>query len=102
MSNATTTNLNIRVDKDIKYQAEELLYDMGLNLSTAVNIFMRQIIKERTIPFIISAQKEDMSQYDLPYIRQKLAEAEAQANDPNVKLLDMDEVMKKYQVKSNK
>jgi len=95
----THTNLNIRIDKHVKHQAEELLSEMGLNLSTAVNIFLRQLIREGNIPFIVGTHKEDVSQYNLPYIRQKLSEAEAEARDPNSVRMSVDEVMGKYQEK---
>jgi len=100
MSATNTTNLNIRVDKDIKQQAEELLHEMGLNLSTAVNIFMRQLIKDGGIPFAINTRK-DSTQYDLPYIRQKLAEVKDSINDPNIEYLTVAEVMKPYREKYN-
>lgn len=44
---------NISIDADTKKQAQKMLADMGLDLSTAVNIFLRQVIEERAIPFII-------------------------------------------------
>ena len=97
MSAAKTTNLNIRIDRDVKHQAEELLHDMGLNLSTAVNVFIRQIIKERNIPFIIGSCNEDVSQYNLTHIRRKLTEAEFEAENPDIKLMDMNDVMSGYQ-----
>lgn len=46
---ATTIN----IDDTTKKEAQELLKDMGMNLSTAVNIFLRQVIKEQRIPFEI-------------------------------------------------
>ncbi len=46
-----TTNLNIRTDKEIKVQAEKLFEALGLNMSTAVNIFLRQAIRMNGIPF---------------------------------------------------
>ena len=46
-----TTNLNIRTDKDIKIAAEKLFNALGLNMTTAVNIFLRQAIRENGIPF---------------------------------------------------
>ena len=33
------TNLNVRVDKDVKQQAEELFADLGMNMTTAINVF---------------------------------------------------------------
>lgn len=46
-----TTNLNIRTDKNIKDQAEEIFNELGLNMTTAVNIFLRTAIREHGIPF---------------------------------------------------
>ena len=49
----TTTNLNIRTEKAIKEQAEEIFNELGLNMTTAINIFLRTAIRERGIPFEI-------------------------------------------------
>ena len=46
-----TTNLNIRTDKAIKNQAEEIFNELGLNMTTAVNMFLRAAIREHGIPF---------------------------------------------------
>ena len=46
-----TTNLNIRIDKAIKDQAEEIFNELGLNMTTAVNMFLRTVIREHGIPF---------------------------------------------------
>ena len=46
-----TKNLNIRTDKAIKDQAEEILNELGLNMTTAVNMFLRSAIREPGILF---------------------------------------------------
>ena len=46
---ATTIN----IDDNTKKEAQELLRDMGMNLSTAVNVFLKQLVKEQRIPFEI-------------------------------------------------
>lgn len=46
-----STNLNIRIDKEVKLQAEKIFDALGLNMTTAVNIFLRQAIRENGIPF---------------------------------------------------
>ena len=46
-----TTNLNIRTDKEIKDQAEKIFNEVGLNMTTAVNMFLRTVIREHGIPF---------------------------------------------------
>ena len=46
-----TTNLNIRTDKAVKEQAELIFNELGLNMTTAINIFLRTTIREQGIPF---------------------------------------------------
>ncbi|MBR2675952.1 MAG: type II toxin-antitoxin system RelB/DinJ family antitoxin [Solobacterium sp.] len=48
-----TTNLNIRTDKEIKDQAERIFLELGLNKTTAINIFLRTTIRENGIPFAL-------------------------------------------------
>lgn len=47
---------NITIDADTKAKAQEILADFGLDLSTAVNIFLRQMIRENAIPFAIQRE----------------------------------------------
>lgn len=47
----TTTNLNIRTDKEIKEAAEKIYSSLGLNMTTAINMFLRASIRESGIPF---------------------------------------------------
>lgn len=48
-----TTNLNIRTDKDVKEQAETIFNELGLNMTTAINMFLRTTIREHGIPFAL-------------------------------------------------
>ena len=48
-----STNLNIRIDKDVKESSEKVLEDLGINMTTAINIFLRQVIRVNGIPFEI-------------------------------------------------
>ncbi len=47
---------NISLDADLKKEAQTLLKDLGLDLSTAVTIFLRQTVREQAIPFRIERQ----------------------------------------------
>lgn len=49
-----SVNVTFRVDEDIKKSAETLFADLGMNLSTAFNVFLRQAVREQQIPFVIS------------------------------------------------
>jgi len=48
------TNLNIRIDADTKRQAEKIFSELGMNTTTAINVFMKQVIKTGSIPFQIA------------------------------------------------
>ena len=47
-------NVTLRVDEDLKKQADTLFSELGLNLTTAFNIFLRQSVREQQIPFQVS------------------------------------------------
>lgn len=46
-------NINIKTDAELKKQAEDLFSDLGMNMTTALNIFLRQAVRENRIPFEI-------------------------------------------------
>lgn len=48
---AGTTNINVRVDKEIKRKAEAIFSELGLNMSTAMNMFLRYSVRYGGIPF---------------------------------------------------
>ncbi|MFC4651610.1 type II toxin-antitoxin system RelB/DinJ family antitoxin [Lactococcus nasutitermitis] len=52
-----TTNVNIRLDKDVKAQAEKLFGTMGLTMSSAINLFVRQTLLQEKIPFEIQGKR---------------------------------------------
>jgi DNA-damage-inducible protein J len=50
----STVNVTFRVDDELKKQADDLFSDLGMSLSTAFNIFLRQSVREQQIPFTVS------------------------------------------------
>ena len=83
----TTTNINIRMDSDLKAQADALFGELGMNLSTAFNIFVRQSIREGGIPFEITLNQPSKDTIAA------MLEAERIAKDPSVKgYNDLDEL----------
>ena len=76
---ATTTNFSVRMDKDIKKQCEALYGELGVNLTTAINVFLRQSLRVGGFPFDIRIEqpnKETMA---------AMLEAERIGRDPSVK-----------------
>lgn len=43
--------IQVRIDEDVKSQAVEVLNDLGMDASTAINVFLRQVIAENGLPF---------------------------------------------------
>ena len=83
----TTTNINIRMDSDLKAQADALFGELGMNLSTAFNIFVRQSIRDGGIPFEIPLNQPSKDTIAA------MLEAERIAKDPSVKgYNDLDEL----------
>jgi len=74
---AGTTNLNIRIDKDLKEQAEVFFGEMGLNMTTAINVFVRQSLREGKIPFEISLASDPFyGPSNMAALRRSIREAE--------------------------
>ena len=63
-----TTNITIRMDEELKKQAEELFSDLGLNMTTAFTVFAKQAVREQKIPFMLS--KKTPNQETLEAIRE--------------------------------
>ena len=76
---ANTTNISIRMDNDIKAKADTLFGELGMNISTAFNIFVRQAIREGRIPFDISLNQPNSETIAA------MLEAERIANDSSIK-----------------
>ena len=82
---AGSTNVSIRMDTDLKMQADALFGELGMNMSTAFNIFVRQAVREGRIPFEISLNQPNRETVAT------MLEAERIAKDPSVKgYTDMD------------
>lgn len=52
-----TTTMNIRIEPDLKKQVEEILTDLGMNISDAVTIYFKQIVLTDSIPLQIKRPK---------------------------------------------
>jgi DNA-damage-inducible protein J len=48
------SSVSFRIDTDIKNQADTLFSELGLNMTTAFNIFLRQAVREGSIPFTVT------------------------------------------------
>ena len=71
-----TTNLSIRIDKELKKQAEHFFDELGMNITTAINIFVRQSLRQGKIPFEISIASDPFySSTNMAVLRRSIQEA---------------------------
>jgi DNA-damage-inducible protein J len=72
-----TTNLNIRIDKDLKEQAEIFFGELGLNMTAAFNVFVRQSLRQGKIPFELSLVSDPFySPSNMAVLRRSMREAD--------------------------
>lgn len=86
---AGTTNFSVRMDSDIKKQCESLYGELGMNLTTAINVFLRQSLRVGGFPFDVKLEQPN---------RETIAamlEAERIAHDPGVtRYSDVEEALR--------
>ena len=70
------STFTMRVDPVLKAQAEELLENMGLNLSTAYTLFLKAVVRTKSIPFPITADPF-WSKKNQAYLAESIAELDA-------------------------
>ncbi len=84
---AATVPTQIRIDEATKKQAVELLEGLGMNLSEAVNMFLKQVVLYRGIPFEIRYPELK------PEVIEAMKEAKRMSRDPGVKgFTDIDDL----------
>lgn len=74
---ANTTNFSVRMDSNVKKQCEALYGELGMNLTTAINVFLRQSLRSGGFPFDVTINKPNA------VTSAAMQEAERLARDPN-------------------
>ena len=76
---ANTTNFSVRMDSNIKNQCEALYSELGINLTTSINVFLRQSLLSGGFPFEVRLEQPNKETVAA------MLEAERIAHDPSVK-----------------
>jgi DNA-damage-inducible protein J len=82
--------ITVRVDDDTKKQAEVILDDIGINLTTLFNACLKALVREQRVPFELASAEYVQRKM----IRKKLEESQVVASDPTVKRYTHDEIFK--------
>ena len=85
---AKAVNVSLRIDEDVKRESEQLFGDLGLTLSAAVNVFLRQAIRHGGLPFEVRV--------DIPCrdTMEAVGEARRILADPNVRGMTYEEYLR--------
>ena len=72
------TNINIRMDEDLKKQFDAFCSDIGMSMTTAFCVFAKTAVRERRIPFEISTEKDPFySPNNMARLKESIAQMEA-------------------------
>ena len=88
---SSTTNLCVRIDTELKTEAETLFSELGMSLSTAVTVFFRQAVRESKIPFEIKWDRPNRETAEaMRYAATKALDPEAKRyEDPQELIRDL-------------
>ena len=89
-------NVTFRLDETLKKQAEIIYESMGLNMSTALQLFVSQTVARGIIPFSIKA--DNTARYKA-YVLRELAESKKEALNPDTILEDHDAFLHEWKTK---
>lgn len=99
-----TTSVNLRIDKDLKSQAEILFSSMGMNMTTAITVFLKQAVRDQALPFRISVVKdyrsipaysdrEDLYDNYNSYVAESLKAADTKVAEGKMKYYTAEEII---------
>lgn len=84
---ADTVNFTVRMDSELKRESEAMFAELGMNLTTAINVFLRQALRTGGLPFQAKVDRPNQETIAA------MLEAERIAKDPSVKgYTDLDEL----------
>jgi DNA-damage-inducible protein J len=73
------SQIHVRIDHDTKIQAQQILNEMGMDISTAINIFIKQVVRNHGFPFLPTADPF-YSESNMAHLMSVKADADAGCN----------------------
>ena len=88
----TMSKISVNIDGAVKQNAQKTLGEIGLDMTTAIDLFLRTVVREGQIPFSLQSERAYRASMHDAYIRSELAMARAEAADPNTVWVSQDEM----------
>jgi DNA-damage-inducible protein J len=88
----STARISVNVDAETKQNAQRILGEIGMDLTTVINLLLRTIVREERIPFDLRTEKAYLDMYK-QYIGIELEKSKAEAVNPRTQWLSHDYVL---------
>lgn len=89
----TTARISVNIDEDVKKGAQRVLSEIGMDMTTAIDTFLRTIIREERIPLDLQTQRAYSEASHKEYIKSELAKAKPEAADPDTKWISQEDMI---------
>ena len=91
----STARISVNVDGEVKQNAQRILGEIGMDLTTAIDLLLRTIVREERIPFNLQTERSYRDAAYKQYVKMELDASKQEAADPNTKWMSHDEVLGK-------
>ena len=88
-----TARISVNVDGEVKQNAQKILGEIGMDLTTAIDLLLRTIVREERIPFSLQTERAYRDDIYRQYVKMELDKSKLEVADPNTKLVSHDEMM---------
>ena len=88
-----TTKISVNIDEDIRQKAQRILNEMGLDMTTAIDSFLRSLVREKRFPCEIHIGYTFQEAAYREYINEELDKSMQEAMDPNTNWLSHEEMV---------
>jgi len=88
-----TARISVNVDGEVKQNAQKILGEIGMDLTTAIDLLLRTIVREERIPFSLQTEKAYRDDIYRQYVKLELDKSKLEVADPNTKWVSHDDMM---------
>ncbi|MDR1439560.1 MAG: type II toxin-antitoxin system RelB/DinJ family antitoxin [Clostridiales bacterium] len=88
----STARISVNVDEEVKKGAQKVLGEIGMDLTTAIDLLLRAIVREERIPFDLRTEKSYREEVYRQCLRAEIEKSKAEASDPKTKWLSHGDV----------
>jgi DNA-damage-inducible protein J len=89
----STARISVNIDGEVKQNAQRVLSEIGMDMTTAIDLLLRTIVREERIPFDLRTQKSYREYVYRQFVRDELKKSKTEAADPLTEWLTHDDIM---------